>query len=104
MSGLIFMTCEGFNVTIIHTNDIHSHVEQMDKYSGRCKADDDVAGKCFGGVARRVTIVRELRANHSNSLLLAAGDQFQGTQWFNIYEGSTSAQFMNHMGYDVMVC
>lgn len=93
----------GFDLPIIHTNDIHSHVEQMNKYSGACKDTDAAAGKCYGGIARRVTQVKELRGMYPEALLLDAGDQFQGTLWFTIYKGEAAAKFMNELNYDAMV-
>lgn len=36
-------------------------------------------------------------------LFLDAGDQFQGTVWFNYYKGAEAAHFMNKLGYDAMV-
>lgn len=38
-----------------------------------------------------------------NVLLLDAGDQFQGTVWFNYYKGAEAAYFMNKLGYNAMV-
>ena len=41
-------------------------------------------GTCYGGVARRVTAINQIRADteHENILILDAGDQSQGT-WIN---------------------
>ncbi|XP_067675672.1 snake venom 5'-nucleotidase-like [Haliotis asinina] len=92
----------GFNLTILHTNDIHARFEQTNKYSGQCPADDVAEGKCFGGTARLVTKVREQRALHPNTILLSAGDEFSGTLWFYKYRGAVVARFMNLLQYDVM--
>lgn len=35
-------------------------------------------------------------------LLLDAGDQYQGTVWFNYYKGEEAAYFMNKLKYDAM--
>ena len=64
---------------------------------------DSAANRCYGGVARRQTVIKRIRKTHPNVLLLDAGDQFQGTVWFTIYEGSASSFFMNQLSYDVMV-
>lgn len=45
----------------------------------------------------------EIRRKEKNVLLLDAGDQFQGTVWFNYYKGAEAAHFMNKLGYDAMV-
>ncbi|XP_065056302.1 snake venom 5'-nucleotidase-like [Rhopilema esculentum] len=91
-----------FELTILHTNDVHARIEQTNKYGGDCTANDASRNQCFGGVARRQTLIKKVRNTHRNVLLLDAGDQFQGTIWFNVYEGQASAFFMNKLGYDVM--
>ncbi|CAG5866496.1 unnamed protein product [Menidia menidia] len=87
-----------FEVTLLHTNDVHARIEETSKDSGKCP----VGGPCFGGVARRFTKVSEIRKKDKNVLFLDAGDQFQGTVWFNFYKGAEAAYFMNKLGYDVM--
>ncbi|XP_074657976.1 5'-nucleotidase-like [Tubulanus polymorphus] len=49
-----------------------------------------------------MTKIREIRNNYTNTLLLDAGDQYQGTLWFYIYKGQAAALFMNLLGYDAM--
>lgn len=49
-----------------------------------------------------MTKITEIRKAKTNTLLLDAGDQFQGTVWFNIYEGQEAAHFMNMLGYDAL--
>nr|XP_022291712.1 5'-nucleotidase-like [Crassostrea virginica] len=92
-----------YNLVLIHTNDVHAHIEEMNKYASSCKDSDREKGGCYGGVARRVTKVNEIRdQDPDHTLLLDAGDQFQGTLWFNIYKGQEAARFMNEMKYDAM--
>lgn len=45
----------------------------------------------------------EIRKKEKNVLFLDAGDQFQGTVWFNYYKGAEAAHFMNKLGYNAMV-
>ncbi|CAL1534957.1 unnamed protein product [Lymnaea stagnalis] len=48
-------------------------------------------------------MVKMLRAKYADqTLLLDAGDQFQGTLWFYTFGGIVTAEFMNHIGYDAM--
>ena len=96
--------CSNIELTLLHTNDVHARIEQTDKYGGECSATKARDGECFGGVARRLTAIEEIRKKHSNVLLLDAGDQFQGTLWFNVFEGRAARIFMNKLGYNVMVC
>lgn len=81
-------------LTILHTNDTHARIEPFPLNSPRH------AG--MGGVARRATLVRQIRAENPNVLLLDAGDVFQGTPYFNYYKGELDFQVMSKMGYDAM--
>lgn len=80
------------NLTILHTNDVHSRLEPfpMDgsKYSGQ------------GGVAARSALINKIRSEEEHVLLLDAGDIFQGTPYFNLYKGEPEMKAMSMMGYD----
>jgi 5'-nucleotidase len=80
-------------ITILHTNDMHSQIDPL-------PANDRNAGK--GGVARRATLVKRIRAENPNTLLLDAGDAFQGTPYFNFYKGEVEYKSMSAIGYDVV--
>lgn len=80
-------------ITILHTNDQHSQIDPL-------PANDRNAGK--GGVARRATLVKRIRAENPNTLLLDAGDSFQGTPYFNLYKGVVEYKAMTAIGYDVV--
>jgi len=86
-----------WTLTIVHTNDVHSRIEQADVYGGSCSASP-----CFGGMARIRTAVQNIRSSHENVLFLDAGDQFQGTLWFVYYKGSAIKHFMQKLEYDAM--
>ena len=92
-----------FELTILHTNDIHSRFDQFDSGTVRCNQESANAGECFGGVARIQTAVKQIRKDVENVLFLDAGDPFQGTSWFQYYEGDAAAHFMNLLEYDAMV-
>jgi 5'-nucleotidase len=77
-------------ITILHTNDTHSHIEPING------GDDD--GK--GGVARRAALIKRVRAENPNTILLDCGDIFQGTPYFNFYGGELEIKLMSMMGYD----
>ena len=91
-----------FKLTIVHTNDTHAHIAQFDKGGSMCKPDDAAAGQCFGGVARRLTMINRLRAEGGAMILVDAGDQFQGTLFYTQYKGQEAAPFLNMMGYQAM--
>uniref|UniRef100_A0A3B3DXX2 5'-nucleotidase n=1 Tax=Oryzias melastigma TaxID=30732 RepID=A0A3B3DXX2_ORYME len=88
-----------WDLVLLHTNDVHARIEETSVHSGKCSGG---SGGCYGGVARRATAIQNVRRAESNVLLLDAGDQFQGTVWFNFYKGAEAAHFMNMLQYDAM--
>ncbi|CAM1328026.1 Uncharacterised protein r2_g3700 [Pycnogonum litorale] len=95
------VSCE-FNLTILHTNDIHSRYEEVNGIGGRCKRKRESSGECFGGVARMYTQVQRIREEEENVLFLNAGDYFQGTIWYSVLGWGPTAVFMNKLKYDAM--
>ncbi|KAI9144207.1 Metallo-dependent phosphatase-like protein [Paraphysoderma sedebokerense] len=93
---------KSFKMTIIHTNDIHAHQSEFNNGGTDCNAKDIEKGTCYGGIARIKTMLDKLRAERKNTYLFDAGDQFQGTLFYNYYKGNVSAEYMNDFGYDVM--
>ncbi|XP_034621988.1 5'-nucleotidase isoform X2 [Trachemys scripta elegans] len=92
-----------FQLTLLHTNDVHARVEQTSRDSGKCQSRRSGHPQdCYGGVARRYTKIQEIRATHPNVLLLDAGDQYQGTVWFSYFKGREVVRFMNLLGYNAM--
>ncbi|WP_374291905.1 bifunctional metallophosphatase/5'-nucleotidase [Paenirhodobacter enshiensis] len=91
-------------LNVLHTNDMHSRIEPINKFDATCSAEDDAAGKCFGGVARIATEVKALRQSLAgqNVLLVDAGDQFQGSLFYTTYKGKAAAELMNTIGYQAM--
>ena len=91
---------------ILHTNDVHSRIEAINKYDSTCEAEAQAAGECFGGVARIASKVKELRdqikAEGGNVLVLDAGDQYQGSLFYTTYKGKDVTEFMTAIGYDAM--
>lgn len=81
-------------ITILHTNDTHSQIEPLPANDGQ------YPGK--GGVARRATLVKRIRKENPNTLLIDAGDAFQGTPYFNFYRGEVEYKAMSLIGYDVV--
>lgn len=94
---------QGFSLTILHTNDNHARFEETDAYGFLCYPKDAQAGKCFGGMARRATMIKRVRSQEQNVLLLSGGDVFSGTLWYQVYRGNATRLFMNELRYDAMV-
>jgi 5'-nucleotidase/UDP-sugar diphosphatase len=78
-------------ITLLHSNDLHAHIEPT-----------TIHGKTFGGYARQATLIRHFRETEPNVMLLSVGDTFQGTLYFNTYEGLADCAFMNAVGYQAM--
>jgi 5'-nucleotidase len=79
---------ETFALTIMHTNDVHGWHEPN--------------GDGNGGAARQAAVVKQIRAEAENNLLLDGGDRFTGTLFHLQWQGQDSAQIMNMIGYDAM--
>ncbi|NNK81747.1 MAG: bifunctional metallophosphatase/5'-nucleotidase [Flavobacteriaceae bacterium] len=79
-------------ITILHTNDVHSHIDPF--------GPDDGRNANKGGVARRASLVERIRKENPNTLLLDAGDIFQGTPYFNYYGGELEFKLMSMLKYD----
>ena len=51
-------------------------------------------------MARRAVLVEKIRKENPNTLLLDAGDIFQGTPYFNYFGGELEFKLMSMLGYD----
>jgi 2',3'-cyclic-nucleotide 2'-phosphodiesterase (5'-nucleotidase family) len=78
-------------LTILHTNDLHSHFES------------DGTALDRGGIARIATAVKSARAQDPNVLLVDGGDWSEGDIFYRDGEGSESLRLMDEIGYDVAV-
>ena len=81
-------------ITILHTNDTHSQIDPL--------PTNEPQYPDKGGVARRATLVKRVRKQNPNTLLIDAGDVFQGTPYFNFYKGEVEYKSMSLIGYDVV--
>ncbi|WP_396209707.1 bifunctional metallophosphatase/5'-nucleotidase [Flavobacterium sp.] len=88
-----FTTLETKKITILHTNDVHSHIDPFPL--------DHPRNPNMGGAARRAAIIENIRKEEEHVLLLDAGDIFQGTPYFNFYGGELEFKLMSMMQYDL---
>lgn len=88
-----------YNMSFFHINDVHSHLDQFSSSGTDCSRPER---GCFGGYARVKTVLDATRPSHPDSLLLNAGDEFQGTMFFSYYGGWRIADTLNQMGFDGM--
>jgi len=79
-------------ITLLHTNDMHSHIDPF--------PETDPKHPGLGGFARLNALVKKIRAEEEHTLLLDCGDIYQGTPYFNFYNGEVELKLMSKMGYD----
>jgi len=80
---------------VLHTNDTHAHLNSH--IVGFGKTTEEV-----GGISALAWFIKKQRASEKNTLLLSAGDVFQGTMFFNFFKGLADYECMNLAGYDAM--
>lgn len=73
-------------LVILHSNDSHSQIEPC--ANGQ------------GGYAARKQFIDSIRTLYGNVLLIDAGDIFQGTPYFNMFNGRLEIAGYNLMGYE----
>ncbi len=95
LTGLPLVSCNTYqskHITILHTNDVHSHVETFKSTHPQYPN--------VGGIANRAALIEQIRAQNPNTLLLDAGDIFQGTPYFNYFGGEVEFKLMSKLKYD----
>ncbi len=95
LGGLSVSSLSSINstkITILHTNDVHSHIDPI--------GPNDPRNANKGGIARRAKLIEAFRKENPNTLLLDAGDIFQGTPYFNYYGGELEFKLMSMLKYD----
>lgn len=95
MGGLALNSCQNSSkkhITVLHTNDVHSHIDPFPLNHSLYPN--------LGGIARRATLVANIRKENPNTLLFDAGDIFQGTPYFNFYGGELEFKLMSMLQYD----
>ena len=79
-------------LTILHTNDWHSRIDPFPMDGSRNQG--------LGGAAKRAQLIKKVRAEEQQVLLLDSGDILQGTPYFNYFGGELEFKLMSEMGYD----
>lgn len=95
LGGLTLNSCQNSSkkhITILHTNDVHSHIDPFPLNHSLYPN--------LGGIARRATLVANIRKENPNTLLFDAGDIFQGTPYFNFYGGELEFKLMSMLQYN----
>ncbi|MGE5707097.1 MAG: bifunctional metallophosphatase/5'-nucleotidase, partial [Bacteroidota bacterium] len=77
------------HLVILHTNDTHNHLLPF----------DTKRAKDLGGIARRATLIEQIRAKEK-ALVFDAGDVFQGTPTYTFFKGEADYRILDAIGYD----
>jgi 5'-nucleotidase / UDP-sugar diphosphatase len=101
--GVQTVSAQDKNITIIHTNDLHSHFLGFSPnidYSPETIGDDTT----IGGWARIATLIRETKKSRNNPVLvLDAGDFLMGSLFhLQSREEAFELRLMKAMGYDML--
>lgn len=83
-------------LTILHVNDLHGRI--LPSLDITVRRDRPVGGAAF--LARMIE--RERAGNPGGTLLLSAGDMFQGTPVSDFFQGRPVIEVMNRLGFDAM--
>lgn len=98
---LLMTTAVGeFKLQVLHMNDLHSRFEEISGGGGECKP----GGKCYGGFPRLHTALKTSRQEGFHTVVLNAGDNFQGTPYYSVYKWKVVAAFLDLLKIDAMVC
>ncbi len=91
--GLVAEAASGpARLVVLHTNDMHSRIEPF--------PDNAPQWAGLGGMARRAALIDSIRRQEKHVLLLDAGDIWQGTPYFNFFQGKLEYELMSRMRYD----
>lgn len=98
-STLLLSGCKKeLDMTIVHINDHHSHLEadnadlMLDGKKTRVK---------MGGFSRVVQKIDTLKASSINPVTIHAGDAVTGTLYYTLFKGEADAAMMNEVCFDV---
>ena len=81
-------------ISILHTTDLHGHILPASDYDGNPDR---------GGLARCATQIRRWRRQNKNSILIDAGDVYQGTDVSFRNQGQLMIDLFNHLEYDAWI-
>lgn len=86
-------TAQEHTLTLIFTNDTHNRLEPFEHVELKQRV---------GGIVRRQRYFDQVRSQNPHTLVLDAGDVFQGTPFYNFYLGEPDIKAMGQMGYHAM--
>ncbi|KAJ2833380.1 hypothetical protein GGI24_000875 [Coemansia furcata] len=102
------LSVDQYALRLIHTNDVHARFHPHDLLGDDCDPATFTPSvnrtRCMGGAAYVKSVVDHLRggADVQNSLLVDAGDEFQGSIFHTLFSGNVSARLLNAYEYDAV--
>ncbi len=81
-------------IAILHTTDLHGHILPTTDYAGN---------PGLGGFARCATQIRRWQRENRNSVLIDAGDVYQGTEVSLQTKGTVMIDLFNHFKFDAWI-
>jgi 5'-nucleotidase/UDP-sugar diphosphatase len=86
--------------TIIHMNDIHSH---LDEEKMELSFNGEETQVVAGGYPRVAMKIKAIAGSSDYPLLLNAGDALEGTLYYTLFGGDADAAMMNTVAWDAFV-
>lgn len=83
--------CAETHIKILHTNDTHARIVPI---------NSKLHGQDLSGATRRAMLIKEFKTKAPEALVLDAGDMFQGTPFFNFFNGEACYKIAKACGYD----
>ena len=103
LSGFLFSADSRISLTIVHTNDLHSHFLGFSpniEYTPQTVGDDSTVG----GWARIATVIAEIRKDRMKPVLVCDSGDFLMGSLFHLLtrEKAYELRLMQEMGYDIL--
>jgi 5'-nucleotidase/UDP-sugar diphosphatase len=96
LSLLFFSPAAAQQITLLHINDTHSHLDAWGPKDGNLDGT-------LGGLARAATLIAAAKAADPQALFVHAGDFMDGDFFFNEYLGVPELQMLKAIGLDALV-
>lgn len=91
-----------FKLTILHTDNMLSRLEPVMPDGSACTPEQAAGDQCQGGAARLAGQIQLERAAARHVLLLDAGNQFTGSDFWNRHKDQPIVDIMNRLHFDAM--
>ncbi|WGK70114.1 NAD nucleotidase [Candidatus Haliotispira prima] len=89
-----------FEVTLLHVNDTHSHIDSssIDLQLGGAKTRTKI-----GGYSQMISFIKEKYDSGVNPVLINAGDSITGTLYYTLFDGEPGAKLLNLLPWDATI-